>query len=48
MLEKFDDMMLRMYKEDAEKLGITLQEYMLFRILQKMDDLKVTTFSGEE
>lgn len=48
MLEKFDQLMLDQYKQDAEKLNLTLQEYMLFRILQKMDDLKVTTFNGEE
>ena len=47
MLEKFDQMLLDQYNKDAKTLGLTLEEYMLFRILQKLDDLKVTSFPGE-
>ena len=47
MIDPIDQMMLKEYNEDAKELGLTLQEYLLFRVLRQMDDLKVTTYSGD-
>lgn len=35
------------YKREAEELGITLQEYLSFLILEKLESLSVTTYPGE-
>ena len=32
------------YRQRAEELGITLQEYLQLKILMKLDDLTVTTY----
>lgn len=47
MIEMHDELTLNEYKKDAEKLGLSLQEYLLFRILQKMDDLRVSLSRDE-
>jgi len=39
---------LEMYREDAEELGITLQEYLLYRVLDKLDDLRVTAYMSQD
>lgn len=38
---------VKRYKERAEELGISLTEYLLIRVLDKLDDLSVTTYSGD-
>lgn len=35
------------YKERAEELGISLTEYLLIRVLDKLDDLSVTSYSED-
>ena len=32
------------YRQRAEELGITLQEYLQLKILMKLDDLTITTY----
>ncbi len=44
LLEEAD---VKRYKERAEELGISLTEYLLIRLLDKLDDLSVTTYSGD-
>lgn len=39
--------MIERYKEEAEDMGLTLEEYLLFLILQKLDDLSVTAYPPE-
>ena len=39
---------LEMYKADAEELGVTLQEYLLYRVLDKLDDLRVTAYMSQD
>jgi len=38
---------LRMDQEEAEELGITLTELLLFKVLMKLDNLSVTTYDGD-
>lgn len=42
-----EEMELQQLRERAEELGISLQEYMLLRLLMKLDDLKVTAHVAE-
>ena len=35
---------LQRYQERAEELGITLQEYLSFKILEHLDDLRATVY----
>lgn len=48
MINQLDLVVLEEYKKIAAKLGLTLQEFMLFRVLQKLDNLSVITYSGDE
>lgn len=43
----FEEMELQQLRDRAEELGISLQEYMLLRLLMKLDDLKVTAHVAE-
>lgn len=40
-------MYLEIYKEAAEKLGISLEEYLMMLILDRLNDLHVTTYPAE-
>lgn len=46
-LNSIDRMQLKDYQREAEELGITLQELLSFLILEKLDDLSVTTYPAE-
>ena len=48
MITQLDLAVLEEYKKTADKLGLTLQEFMLFRVLQKLDNLSVITYSGDK
>ena len=47
MTGRFDELELDQHKKDAEALGLTLQELLLFRVLQKLDDLSVRAYVEE-
>lgn len=44
MLKTLDKMMIDTYRKEAAELGLTLQEYLLYRVLDKMDDLSVVAY----
>lgn len=46
-LKATEEMILNEAKERAEELGISLTEYLLIRVILKLDDLSVTTYSGD-
>lgn len=47
-MDMIDKDILRGYQKEAEEMGISLTDYLLFKVLIKLDDLSVTTYSGEE
>ena len=47
-MDWMDREQLQEYQEQAQETGITLTELLLFKVLQKLDDLEVTTYSGDE
>lgn len=47
-MDWIDNEQLQEYQEEAKETGITLTELLLFKVLQKLDDLEVTTYSGDE
>jgi len=48
MIEEFiEEITIKEMKERAEELGISLQEYMLLKLLDKLDNLSVITYPGE-
>ena len=46
-LKATEEMILNEAKERAEEMGISLTEYLLISLLVKLDDLSVTTYSGD-
>ena len=46
-LKATEEMILKEAKERAEELGISLTEYLLISVILKLDDLSVTTYSGD-
>ena len=45
MLKKFDQMRIDQLRAEAEELKLSLEEYMLFRILDKLEDnVNVTAY----
>lgn len=47
-MDWIDREQLQEYQEEAQEMGITLTELLLFKVLQKLDDLEVTTYSGDD
>lgn len=47
MLDPMDYSMIETYKKEAAELGITLQEYLSYLILNKLHDLTVTAYIEE-
>lgn len=47
MLDPMDYSMIETYKKEAEELGITLQEYLSYLILNVLHDLTVTAYIEE-
>lgn len=43
-LDYLDKELLEQYKKEAEELGISLTERLLFQVLKKMEDLYVTAY----
>lgn len=43
-----EKLVLSGHKEHAEELGITLQEYLSLKILEKLDDLSVRAYVVED
>lgn len=41
---EIDQAIINQFKEEAEALGITLQEYLTLLILEKLDNLSVTAY----
>lgn len=44
MKKQLEENSLREYQHRADELGITLQEYLSFLILKKLDDLSVVAY----
>ena len=47
MIRPIDRLMIETYKKEAEELGLTLQEYLTYLVLDQLNDLKVTTYPAE-
>lgn len=43
MSAELDALLLEVYKKEAAALGISLTEYLLFKLLDRLDDLHVIT-----
>lgn len=43
--KRITETILREYQQEAEELGISLQEYLLFLMLEKLEDIELHTGS---